>query len=106
MYAVVRDRGAIYKTMEEKKFNEGKHFKLELCKDFPPVSVDKYSMRFSSDKPLTIEPEKHVRMQTGFYIHQTGDQLISFEPTQYYSSLMILEDKEQEIKKAKVNTHR
>ena len=90
MYAVACTRGSLLTSMETKKFQEGKHFCLELMKDFPPVRVDKASIKFSSDRAFSIDPGKHARINTGFYIHQKGDYLIHFEPTRYYSNIMMV----------------
>ena len=85
----VRDH--LYTTMKNcQRFQEDKHFKVELCKDFPLVSVEETSIKFSSDKPLTIDPGKHVKLKTRFYVCQKGNHLIHFEPLLFYSVLMIL----------------
>ena len=86
MYAVACARGPLLTSMEAKKFHEGKHFCLELMKDFPHVCVDETSIEFSSDRAFSIDPGKTA----SFYIHQKGDHLVHFEPTRYYTSLMMV----------------
>ena len=71
--------------MATQKFADGKHFKLDLCKDFPPVRVNETSIEFSSDRAVTIDPGKSAKINSGFYIYQKGDHLIHFEMLQYYS---------------------
>ena len=47
-------------------------------------------IEFSSDRPVTIDPGKSAKINSGFYIHQKGDHLIHFEMIQFHSSLLLL----------------
>ena len=73
-----------------RKFEEDKHFKLELQKDFPPVHVNDTNISFSTDKDLSIDPGKVGTINSEFYIHQDGTYIVNFELTSYTSSLMML----------------
>ena len=79
----------IMASSAKNKFADKTHFKLYLNKDFPPVSVKETSI----DWPVTIEPSKSAKINSGFYIHQKGDHLINLELTQYYSTTLLLPDK-------------
>ena len=87
MCSVLRDNLNMAKATQ---FKENKQFKLELTQHCPSLKVDKTSIRFGVLKDYTLEPGKSVWFNTGFFIHQTGNYVIQFEPLNFYTSLQLL----------------